>query len=264
MMLKLLKNEWKRYRLFSIIMIGVSVLVGLLLILAMFLASFYDDIDDSAILAAGNIILVSLIIYCIPYAAVVYGILSYSTDIGRKGMIFLTPVPTWKVILSKLIYTSVFFVILYAISRCSIMITYSDVAASEISKAFNLFSSISILFRSDNVVLNILVSFMQYFFSVIHIVILVMASISLGRFSANSVGVQVFLSILFYIAISIIESLVSLLIVMIMDMFNYSIGTFSSYHIITSWIGFIISIVFSIALYIVSVCLTDKKVNLVS
>jgi len=263
-MLKLLKNEWKRYRLFSIIMIGVSVLVGLLLILAMFLISFYDDIDDSAILAAGNIILVSLIIYCLPYAAVIYGILSYSTDIGRKGMIFLTPVPTWKVILSKLIYTSVFFVILYAISRCSIMLTYSNVAADEISEFFNLFASHSILFRSDNAVLNTLSSFMQYFFSVIHMVILVMASISLGRFSANSVGVQVLLSILFYIAISIIESIMTFLIFRIMYMFNYSTDTFSSYYIVTSWIGFIISIVLSIALYIVSVCLTDKKVNLVS
>lgn len=262
-MLKLLKNEWKRYRLFSIIMIGISVLIGLLLVLIMLLISFNRDMDsNSEILAVGNIIMVSLIIYCIPYASVVYGILSYSTDIGRKGMIFLTPAPTWKIILSKLIYTSVFFVFLYVISRCSIMLSDSiassyGISEKDITENWNLFSFI-IWSKSDNITL--IYSFIQYFVSVLHIVVLIMASISLGRFSANSVGLQVFLSILFYIAICIIKSITSLIIHVIIDRLDLCIN----YFLLTSWVDFGVSVISLIALYIISVCLTDKKVNLVS
>lgn len=262
-MLKLLKNEWKRYSVFSIAMAAASVIAGLLLIIIMLVISVNKDMDsNSEILAAGNVIIVVLIIYCIPYAAVIYGILSYATDIGRKGMIFLTPVPTWKIILSKLIYTSALFALLYVISRGSIIISGLIETSYDISKNLNLFSYFNV-FKIDDTLLNTIFSTMQSFISALHMVLMIMASISLARFSANSVGVQVFLSILFYIAISTIESLITFLISKMFSDFD-SFYEFSNYLILTSWIEFFVSIIASIALYIITVCLTDKKVNLVS
>lgn len=273
-MVKLIKNEWKRYRIFSLVMllaaVGMALILALLVVVTLNISEKKDSLSDIA--SYGNFAMVCIIISALPGAAVIYCILSYAADIGRKGMIFLTPVSTWKIISSKLIYAAATFLLLYAVSFGGILLASaisnmigSDPDCKEMTEMIRKFAVGRYLsFREiENFPLEALMKFILSFLSTMHMSILVIASISLARFAANSVGIQVLLSIVFYFIVALIERLIDMLIAMLMNneniwrsMFEYSLGN-------TVW-SMLSLAVYSVILYIVCACLTDKKVNLVS
>ncbi len=269
-MLKLLKNEWKRYRLFSFIMLIVTAGIGALLSLSVFFYSFMDMEDElvGSMAGIGSIVIIALVVIVMPFAAGIYCLLSYTSDIGRKGMIFLTPVPTWKIVLSKLIFTAGMFIVLYIVSLCSLMIAafISDVNfvsdIGEILVGFATFKYVD-LAETDNEILIILGRFIMYLLSTLIFSVTTMGCISLARFAANSVGVQVLLSILFYWIISMIESTINTLVHILFMQESYFMYALRPSADIASW-DFFAGIIYAVVMYIICVCLTDRKVNLVS
>lgn len=269
-MVKLLKNEWKRYRVFAAIMLIVTVGIGVLLSLSVLFYSFMDLEDEFVenIASIGSIGIIALLIILMPFASAIYCLLSYTSDIGRKGMIFLTPVPTWKIVLSKLMFTAGMFIVLYAVSVCGIMIAalISDVNyVDDIGDILMYFVTYKYfnLAEADNEVFIIFSRFIMYFVSTLGFSVTIMGCISLARFAANSIGVQVLLSILFYWIVSMIENTINILVHILFMNDSYFMHVLSSSMDIISW-DFFASIVYAAVMYIICVCLTDKKVNLVS
>lgn len=270
-MVKLLKNEWKRYRMFSLIMLIVTAGIGILLSLSVCFFYAMMDMDNEFlddVASLGSMVIVALWLVLMPFTAGIYCLLSYVSDIGRKGMIFLTPVATWKVILSKLIFTTGMFIALYAVSTGGLMIArlIADVNkvddASEVMEYFATFKFIA-LGSGDNEALSIFNRFIISLVSALSFSVTIMGCISLARFAANSTGVQVLLSILFYWIVCMIESTINTLVNIIFIDDNYFVHMLNSSMNVISW-EFFASIVYAVVMYIICVCLTDRKVNLVS
>lgn len=278
-MVKLLKNEWKRYKLFSIIiLIAATGLVCLLLLSAWSLPLYEESHDLKEFTGYGSMIMLCILLTALPYAGAVYCILSYITDIGRKGMIFLTPVSTWKIILSKLIYGLGFCAALSLIGSTGMLLAswicqingekgvMNDVIDILTLNLRSMFLSLFGEEEENSMALYIAAAFVKHFMTVMHTSLIIMASISLARFSANSTGVQVLLSIVYYYVISMIEKLL-----LAITIFLFTNDDDSFYHSVLSVYGqgsiaFIIisNAVFSAALYAICTSLTDRKVNLVS
>lgn len=271
-MVKLLKNEWKRYRIFSIIMLIVTVGIGVLLSLSIWFFYAIMDMDDeflTGITSLGSMVIIALCLIIMPFTAGIYCLLSYLSDIGRKGMIFLTPVATWKIILSKLIFTTGTFMVLYAVSTGGLMIArlIADLNnvenASEILRYFNFATFQFNELSSGSLIFSIFSRFIISLVSVLSFSATIMGCISLARFAANSMGVQVLLSILFYWVVCMIENLINTLINIIFIGDNYFVHMMESSMNVVSW-EFFASIIYAVVMYIICVCLTDRKVNLVS
>lgn len=278
-MVKLLKNEWKRYKLFSIIILIAAAGLTCLLMLSAWALPFYEESNDmKEFTGYGSMLMLCMFLTVIPYAGAVYCILSYITDIGRKGMIFLTPVPTWKIILSKLIYGLGFCTVLSLIGSAGMLLA-SWICQTNGEKGvmndvidiltLNLRSMFLSLFgeeEENSMALYIAAAFVKHFMTVMHTSLIIMASISLARFSANSTGVQVLLSIVYYYVISMIEKLLLAITIFLFtnDDDSFYLSVLSVYG--QGSIAFIIisNAVFSAALYAICTSLTDRKVNLVS
>lgn len=278
-MVKLLKNEWKRYKLFSIIiLIAATGLVCLLLLSAWSLPLYEESHDLKEFTGYGSMIMLCILLTALPYAGAVYCILSYITDIGRKGMIFLTPVPTWKIILSKLIYGLGFCAALSLIGSTGMLLAswicqingekgvMNDVIDILTLNLRSMFLSLFGEEEENSMALYIAAAFVKHFMTVMHTSLIIMASISLARFSANSTGVQVLLSIVYYYVISMIEKLLLAITIFLFtnDDDSFYLSVLSVYG--QGSIAFIIisNAVFSAALYAICTSLTDRKVNLVS
>lgn len=271
-MVKLLKNEWKRYRMFSLIMLIVTAGIGVLLSLSVWFFYAIMDMDDeflADVASLGSMIIVALWLVVMPFAAGIYCLLSYVSDIGRKGMIFLTPAATWKIILSKLIFTTGMFMALYAVSTGGLMIArlIADLNnvenASEVLRYFNFTTFQFNELSSSSVMFSIFNRFIISLVSVLSFSATIMGCISLARFAANSTGVQVLLSILFYWIVCMIENTINTLVNIIFIDDNYFVHMLNSSMNVISW-EFFASIVYAVVMYIICVCLTDRKVNLVS
>lgn len=278
-MVKLLKNEWKRYKLFSIIiLIAATGLVCLLLLSAWSLPLYEESHDLKEFTGYGSMIMLCILLTALPYAGAVYCILSYITDIGRKGMIFLTPVSTWKIILSKLIYGLGFCAALSLIGSTGMLLAswicqingekgvMNDVIDILTLNLRSMFLSLFGEEEENSMALYIAAAFVKHFMTVMHTSLIIMASISLARFSANSTGVQVLLSIVYYYVISMIEKLLLAITIFLFtnDDDSFYLSVLSVYG--QGSIAFIIisNAVFSAALYAICTSLTDRKVNLVS
>lgn len=278
-MVKLLKNEWKRYKLFSIIiLIAATGLVCLLLLSAWSLPLYEESHDLKEFTGYGSMIMLCMFLTVLPYAGAVYCILSYITDIGRKGMIFLTPVSTWKIILSKLIYGLGFCAALSLIGSTGMLLAswicqingekgvMNDVIDILTLNLRSMFLSLFGEEEENSMALYIAAAFVKHFMTVMHTSLIIMASISLARFSANSTGVQVLLSIVYYYVISMIEKLLLAITIFLFtnDDDSFYLSVLSVYG--QGSIAFIIisNAVFSAALYAICTSLTDRKVNLVS
>lgn len=278
-MVKLLKNEWKRYKLFSIIiLIAATGLVCLLLLSAWSLPLYEESHDLKEFTGYGSMIMLCIFLTALPYAGAVYCILSYITDIGRKGMIFLTPVSTWKIILSKLIYGLGFCAALSLIGSTGMLLAswicqingekgvMNDVIDILTLNLRSMFLSLFGEEEENSMALYIAAAFVKHFMTVMHTSLIIMASISLARFSANSTGVQVLLSIVYYYVISMIEKLLLAITIFLFtnDDDSFYLSVLSVYG--QGSIAFIIisNAVFSAALYAICTSLTDRKVNLVS
>ncbi len=274
-MVKLLNNEWKRYRLFAIIMIIAAVGIGALLSVSVFYAVTIDFDEElfAGIASMGSIIMEECLLWVMPFAACVYCLLSYISDIGRKGMIFLTPAATWKIILSKMIFTAGMFTVLYiisiggiAISSLIIDINYDSSKGRDSLDLFKFFLTLIQIDFTDNIAntaVNILNGFLKELVSLLNFSVAVMGCISLARFAANSTGIQVLLSILFYWVVSMIENTLNALVTNIFSDENYYMNMLDSHMSIITW-DFFASIIYTAVMYIICVCLTDRKVNLVS
>lgn len=278
-MVKLLKNEWKRYKLFSIIILIAAAVLAFLLMLSAWALPFYEESRDlKEFTGYGSMIMLCMFLTVIPYAGAVYCILSYITDIGRKGMIFLTPVPTWKIILSKLIYGLGFCAALSLIGSTGMLLAswicqingekgvMNDVIDILTLNLRSMFLSLFGEEEENSMALYITAAFVKHFMTVMHTSLIIMASISLARFSANSTGVQVLLSIVYYYVISMIEKLLLAITIFLFtnDDDSFYLSVLSVYG--QGSIAFIIisNAVFSAALYAICTSLTDRKVNLVS
>ncbi|MGN0630431.1 MAG: hypothetical protein ACI4JN_03800 [Ruminococcus sp.] len=274
-MVKLLKNEWKRYRLLSIIiLIAAAGLAGLLMLSAAMLPYYDEDMKELA--GYGSVMMLCMVLSVLPYIGVIYCILSYVTDIGRKGMIFLTPVQTWKIILSKLIYGLGLCTALAVIGNAGFILASSICQMTGEKGLFgditdiltlNLFSiGEDSIGEEKSMAVYAVTSFVKHIVTVLHTSLIVMGSISLARFSANSVGVQVLLSIVYYYAVSLIEKLSVTLVLYLFtgDDDSFFTAMMSAYGYGNLVILIAVNVVFSAALYAICVCLTDKKVNLVS
>jgi uncharacterized membrane protein len=115
----------------------------------------------------------------------------------------------------------------------------------------------------DNEALSIFNRFIISLVSALSFSVTIMGCISLARFAANSTGVQVLLSILFYWIVCMIESTINTLVNIIFIDDNYFVHMLNSSMNVISW-EFFASIVYAVVMYIICVCLTDRKVNLVS
>lgn len=270
-MVKLLKNEWKRYKLLTIIiLIAAAGLAGLLMLSAAMLPYYDEDMKELA--GYGSIMMLYTTLSALPYVGAIYCILSYVTDIGRKGMIFLTPVSTWKIILSKLIYALGLCAALSVIGSAGILLASSICQMigekgvfSDLIDIFTL-NLFSIIGEEKTMSGYAATSFIKHIVNSLHTSLMIMGSISLARFSANSVGVQVLLSIVYYYVISIIEKIAVTLVFYFFtgDDESFLIVMLSSYGYKGAVAVMAADVIFSAALYAVCVCLTDKKVNLVS
>lgn len=269
-MVKLLKNEWKRYKLLSIIILIAAAGLAGFLMLSTAALPFYDKTDMKEFAGYGSIMMLYMTLSVLPYTGVIYCILSYAADIGRKGMIFLTPVPTWKIILSKLIYGLGLCAVLSVIGNAGIVLAYSICQMNGEKEVFSdlidIFTLNMFIGKNKDISEYVLFSFIKHILNALHTSLIIMGSISLARFSANSVGVQVLLSIVYYYVISLIEKLsVTLVLYMFTgDDYSFLMAMLSAYGYKGTVAVLAADVIFSAGLYAVCVCLTDKKVNLVS
>ncbi len=259
-MVKLLKYDWKRYRSSLMILLGATVILALLIFMCM---AFVITGEDTYALEESNAVsaaLLTMLLLMVPYGAYVYTILSYSTDVGRKGMIFLTPSATWKVILSKVLFGIGVYIALQLV--CTLLIwllsQFSQVCESdEVVDAFESMAELFTFYYDQEIPPAGIAYFcIDKIISMLHTVLLVIGSISLARYAANSTAIQVLLTLVFCLLVWIIEILFIVLIGFVIggegDMFLFS----------NSWLALFISFVYTGILYIVSVVLTDSKVNI--
>ena len=279
-MTKLLKNEWLRYRLSVIIIIAVTAGLGFLLAGSVVICNLWEDNELFGGLAGiGSSAMILYAMIMIPYAGYIYPIISYAGDIGKKGMIFLTPTPTWKVILSKLLFGLGLYVVLFAETKIIIFLATLIAENSGNSDVTDMFEVMTSLFdfslyaeifsvsteEAANPVMSFIASFIVGIVSTLMTALQFMACIALARYSANSVGVQVILVLVFNWVIGIIQSVIVVLAMVVFAFIDVDIteSIFFTQGGITS-ITVVIGIGYSALMYFICTKLTDQKVNLVS
>lgn len=263
-MVKLLKNEWRRYRASLLILLVCIAGLGLLLSLSMVFIITTDDADSIAKVSnAGSIMILALLMMMIPYGGYVYSVLSYATDIGKKGMIFLTPSPTWQVILSKILFGMGAYIVLSVASGGLLWLIslLSDACTNEdVVDVFESIAGMRYDMEEEYGVLKQLYLFAVDMVEYLHTALLFMASIALARYAANSIAVQVILTLVFAYLVNMIESLIAILPTLLFEDYGILEWLFSLFETNPYMIFF--NLAYSIILYIICTCLTDRKVNL--
>ncbi len=268
-MIKLFKYEWKRYG-FSIIMLFVAaaaIAVIMAICMACFSAAYCSD-SDWKFMGTASIVMLSVMLCLMPYAGYVYPLISYITDISKRGMLSLTPSSTWATTAVKLLLGAGVYIALFL--ETSLFAFLLNFFAQTLPEAKEWFSDSSLsgifiesrskftLTGTTNLV-NILMGCAR-----------ITASIALARFAVNSIGGQVVLTIVFNYLVGIITTLINALIAYII--FPDDAGTavlfssvarlfeeeFSEYMIF----GIILNLLYAGVMYVVTAVLTDKKVNL--
>ena len=279
-MTKLLKNEWLRYRLAIIIIIAVTAGLGVLLSGCLLISDMWKDNEFMAGVAGmGSSVMIIYAMLIIPYAGYIFTIISYATDIGKKGMIFLTPTPTWKVILSKLLFGLGLYVVLFAETKIIIALVSlqsESMGNEEVTDLFEIMTSVldfslyAEIFSDSteeaiNPVLSFIASFIVGIVSTLMSALQFMACIALARYSANSVGVQVVLVLVFNWIIGIIQSVIVVLAMVILAFVGVDLAesVFFTQGGITA-VTAVGGTAYSVLMYFICTKLTDKKVNLVS
>lgn len=279
-MTKLLKNEWQRYRLAIIIILSVTAGLGLLLAGSIMISDMWKDNDFMAELAGmGSSLMILYAMIVIPYAGYIFPIISYATDIGKKGMIFLTPTPTWKVILSKLLFGLGLYAVLFAETKIIIALVSlqaESIGNEEVTDLFEIMTSVldfslyAEIFSDTTEeamtpVMSLIASFIVGAVSTLMSALQFMACIALARYSANSVGVQVVLVLVFNWVIGIIQSVLLVLGMVILAFIGVDIA--ESVFFTQGGITAVVAVggtAYSALMYFICTKLTDKKVNLVS
>ncbi|MBQ8514272.1 MAG: hypothetical protein IJ496_02640 [Ruminococcus sp.] len=260
-MVKLLKNEWRRYFLSLLILlcclVGIAILIALCMVFSISVGE--DESYNELLSNAGTVGLLSMLMMMIPFAGYVYPILSYATDVGKKGMIFLTPSPTWLVILSKLIFGVAAHAALLLVGDGLTWLLGFLADSCTNQDVVEAFYSVR-LWETDHVLAWLLLRGQGLIF-LVHTALLIMGSIALGRYASNSAPAQVLLAIVFYYLIGLIETLLQAIVVFIFNegdgLFDWFVGLFES----TSY-SILFYLAYAIILYIICTVLTDKKVNL--
>ena len=262
-MVKLLKNEWRRYHMSLLIIlictVGIAVLLGICIAIVRFLPE--DETSQSITMLISNVgsmSVLSMLLLLVPYCAYIYPVISYATDVSKKGMVFLTPTPVWKVILSKVLFGAGVYIVTSLLTGGSVWLLRQ--IFSEEAEIFETVEEMLLIFYSDEDVPDQLMLWLSGFISLLHAALMIMASISLGRFVAMSTAAQVILAIVFYYLISMIEGLLQMLIALIIshrDLFDWSFELID-----INPVDRIFQVIYAAILYVVCVCLTDRKVNI--
>ncbi len=279
-MKKLLKNEWLRYRLAIIIITAVTAGLGVLLAGSVFISNLCEEDEFLGNLAGmGSSVMIIYAMIVIPYAGYIFPIISYATDIGKKGMIFLTPTPTWKVILSKLLFGLGLYVVLFAETKLIIFLVSlqaESMGNEEVTDLFEIMTSIldfslyTEIFSEGTEeavtpLLSLIASFITGIVSTLMSALQFMACIALARYAANSVGVQVVLVLVFNWIIGIIQAVLIVLAMVVLAFIDVDIS--ESIFFTQGGMTAVIAVggtAYSALMYFICTKLTDQKVNLVS
>ncbi len=268
-MIKLFKYEWKRYG-FSIIMLFVAA-AAIAVITAICMAGFaaaYRSDSDWEFIGTASVAMLSVILCFIPYAGYVYPLISYITDISKRGMLSLTPSSTWattavKLLLGAGVYLALFletslFAYLLTIFAQTMPEAEEWLSDSNVSGLFIESWSKFALAGTTNLV-NVLLGCAR-----------ITACIALARFAVSSIGGQVVLAIVFNYLAGIITTMINALIAYIIVPDDAGIAVllssvaglfeeeFSGYMIF----GIALNLLYAGVMYVVTAVLTDKKVNL--
>lgn len=265
-MIKLLKNEWKRYRISLLVLLICAVGIAVLLTVSISAANLIDNEANAenitmAVSSIGSTAMLTMLLMLVPFSAYIYPILSYATDVSKKGMMFLTPTPVWKIILSKLLFGAGIYIAMTLVTGISVfLISLLPVDNNDFVGAYQEMLLLFQDFQSDDGIPEQLMLWLSGFVSLLHVALMIMASISMGRFVAMSTAAQVILTIVFYYLISMIEWLIQMLTALIIsggELWEWVVNLAT-----VNITELIFQVIYAAVLYIICVCLTDRKVNL--
>lgn len=268
-MIKLFKYEWKRYG-FSIIMLFVAT-AAIAVIMAICMAGFatnYRSDSSWEFMGQASIVMLSVVLCLMPYSGYVYSLISYITDISKRGMLSLTPSSTWATTAVKLLLGAGVYIALFL--ETSLFAFLLNIFAQTLPEAEKWLSDSSLsglfieswskfaLTGTTNLV-NILLGCAR-----------ITASIALARFAVSSIGGQVVLTIVFNYLAGIITTMINVLIayIIIPDeagialLFSSLAGLFEKDFSVYMILGIILNLLYAGVMYVITAVLTEKKVNL--
>lgn len=264
-MVKLLKNEWKRY---GRIVIAIAIGTAAAAVLDAICMMLYGRADALDIMSIMTFVMLTFLIVIVPVAAFIFPVISYAVDISRRGLLFLTPVPVWLAILTKVLFGMGAGLALCIESQgiIALLTVMAEVFCqdTEIAEVIEFMSALE--FGESGFIASVFTSLAATVTTAAHASLSVMAAISLARFAVSNTGGCVVLSIVFSYLINIIESMIAMLIAYITENADFIIGAFTGLmglgDITSSVITIISSIVYSGIFYAICTGLTSRKINL--
>ncbi len=264
-MVKLLKNEWKRY---GTVMIALAIGTAAAAVLDAVCIMLYGTSEFMDVMSAMTVAMLTVLIVIVPIAAFIFPVISYAVDISRRGLLFLTPVPVWLAVLTKVLFgaaaglaLSIESQGLVALLSAMINIAGGDSDMSEIVE----FMSVNDIAQGGAFV-SFLTSIMTTVTTVIHGSLSIMAAISLARFAVSNTGGCVVLSIVFSYLINIIETMIMILIAYISEdagiILDFYTGFFGAGDLVSFVVPVCSNIIYSGIFYAICTGLTSRKINL--
>lgn len=264
-MVKLLKNEWKRY---GKVIIAIAIGAAAAAVLDAVCIMIYGSIEELDIMSMMTVCMLTFLIVIMPVAAFIFPVISYAVDISRRGLLFLTPVPVWLAILTKVLFGmgAGFALCLESQGIIALLTVMAEVFCrdTEITEVIGFMSALE--FGESGVIVSVFTSLASTVTTAAHASLSVMAAISLARFAVSNTGGCVVLSIVFSYLINIIESMIAMLISYLTEKPEFILGAFAGLMnfggTFSAVVAIISSIIYSGIFYAICTGLTSKKINL--
>ncbi len=263
-MVKLLRNEWRRY---GVVAVSMAVGIAIIAVFAGVCIMFYEESSLLNVMTLFSYIIFLIIMHCIPLAAFVIPVISYSVDISRRGLLFLTPVSVWLAIIEKVLFGVAVSAVLCIESQWLtwLLNTMAAMTGSIQSDGVtdipfsDLFSETSLFSWSVS-------SFVVSVTKTAHSALSIMAAIALARFAVNNTAACVVLSIVFSYLLGLVENMIFMLVTVVTDKTEFMYGVYGGYLGSSDFISTLITvcsnIIYAGIFYFLCTYLTTKKINL--
>ncbi len=264
-MMKLFKNEFRRFRSSLLILLICAGVLALVTFLSLILAIVIGQSEpfnkmrlDSSTFGT-QLVLLFLMMY-FPYSGLVYTIISFVTDLGQKGMIFLTPTPTWKIVLSKILFgigvAAAFFLITDALTLLVTLPLYTVTKSDDVLSVM-----LELHSWMEDGILAWLKERGRSMADILYTMAAFLAGTALARTAAHSTSAQVMLTLVFYSLINMMQTLLWSLINFAVNGENWMAHLIDMLFENNPW-EMLFRLVLVVPLYFLCVILTEKKVNL--
>lgn len=268
----LLKYEIKKSKLMFLI---TAIIIGLLELLWMVGYVGTTATDDkyeifTMIFAFSTAFLVFAAIMAM-FIGVLYSVMLYNNEVQKKSgyMLFLTPTPTWKWVLSKVllgvIATAVLLLVFAVLGVTDILLVIKEANPDTVLGTF--LTPIKALLQ-DNVLEWILI-LVNILFQIVSMTTTIFLAIALARTLLGNKKIGGFIAFLFWIALNMVQSAASSLIMLVSDDmismqveadiegFRYIMDSSIPVFLMT----LALNLIFAGVCYFVTVYLTDKKMS---